>query len=310
MLTQPGAPLVPRCRYTRLAPAATLATPRAPACRLARCAGRRTATAAVPSGDGGAGGAGDDAADVSSGDVFGELLSAQLSAEIQRRRGLLLFEAELAKEDDQVDVARAALYIALHHVPDLDVDAYVARLDVMGRELETFLPPPDERYTRRMLLAINAYMYDHLGFKGAPSGSYYSVANSCLNTVLDTRVGIPLTLCAVYMELARRVRLPMVGINLPAHFMCRPAVEDIEVLVDAYNGGEIISVEDAEALLSPLYGTDAKVELDRSFFLDNAPKPRLFLTRMLTNLKAREGCAGIDAPVQHDCAAPVPTGRR
>jgi regulator of sirC expression with transglutaminase-like and TPR domain len=251
-----------------------------------------------------ASGGGSEAAAVSSGanDVgeaaFGELLSAQLSAEIARRRGLLLFEAELSQEDEHVDVARAALYIALHHVPDLDVDAYIARLDAMGRELESFLPPPDERYTRRMLLAINRYMYEHLGFKGAPSGSYYSVENSCLNTVLDTRVGIPLTLCAVYMELARRVRLPMVGINLPAHFMCRPAVEDIEVLVDAYNEGAIISVEDAEALLSPLYGADAKVELDRGFFQDNAPKPRLFLTRMLTNLKVRRrgrGASGADA---------------
>ena len=57
------------------------------------------------------------------------------------------------------------------------------------------------------------------------------------------------------------------------------------MLVDVYNGGEIISVEDAEELLAPLYGAGARVELDRSFFLDNAPKPRTFLTRMLTNLK-------------------------
>jgi regulator of sirC expression with transglutaminase-like and TPR domain len=79
----------------------------------------------------------------------------------------------------------------------------------------------------------------------------------------------------------------MLGVNLPMHFMIRPAVEDVEVLVDPFNAGEIICVEDAEALLSPLYGDGSKVEIDRTFFNDNKPKPRSFLTRMLTNLKVR-----------------------
>jgi regulator of sirC expression with transglutaminase-like and TPR domain len=207
-----------------------------------------------------------------------------------------------------VDVARAALFIAMHRTPELDVDACIAQLDDMGRALEARLPPPDERYTRRMLLAINAFMFEELGFRGADKTAFYVTENSCLDVVLATRRGIPLTLSLVYIELARRVRLPMVGVNIPAHYLIRPAVEDIEVwrswpalprrqhaltcmraqvLVDPFNGGALICVEDAEALLAPMYGTDAKVEIDRSFFRDNEPKPRSFLTRMLTNLKAR-----------------------
>ena len=242
------------------------------------------------------------------------------STPARRRRGLSLFAEELAKPDAEVDIARASLHIALHHTPSLDVEAVVARLDEMGLELQAFLPPPESRYTRRMLLAINRYLFEHLGFRGAPKSAFYSVGNSCLDVVLSSRTGtcagpgaparcpqaltahltprpgIPLTLSLVYMQMAQRAGLPMVGVNLPAHFMIRPAVEDVEVLVDPYNGGEIISVEDAEALLSPLYGEGATIEIDRSFFKDNAPKPRSFLTRMLTNLKVRQS-----SPTRESC---------
>ena len=69
--------------------------------------------------------------------------------------------------------------------------------------------------------------------------------------------------------------------NLPAHFVVRPVAEGVEALVDVYNAGAIIAVEDAEELLGPLYGQGAKIQIDRSFFDDDAPKPRSILTRML-----------------------------
>jgi regulator of sirC expression with transglutaminase-like and TPR domain len=196
-----------------------------------------------------------------------------------------LFEAELTKPDEDVSVTLAALYIAMHYSPEIDVAAYLARLEDWGTQLQDHLPPPDQRYTRRMILAINAFMFDTLGFRGAPNAEWGAVENSCLNHVLDERTGIPLTLSIVYLELARSVGFPMIGINLPAHFMVRPVAEGVEALVDVYNGGAIIAVEDAEALLSPLYGQGAKIVIDRSFFDDNTPKPRSILTRMLTNLK-------------------------
>ena len=73
------------------------------------------------------------------------------------------------------------------------------------------------------------------------------------------------------MELARRVGLPMVGVNLPAHFMIRPVVEEMEVLVDCFKEGEIVFVEDVEEMLKKHY-TMAEGEtltIDRSFFQDS-----------------------------------------
>lgn len=61
--------------------------------------------------------------------------------------------------------------------------------------------------------------------------------------VLERRTGIPITLSLVYMEVAQRVGLPMMGVNLPSHFMMQPDVEGVEFLVDAFHRGEMCYVQ-------------------------------------------------------------------
>lgn len=124
----------------------------------------------------------------------------------------------------------------------------------MGRELSQRLPPPDLRVTRRMLKAINAYLFEELGFRGANAGEAASPDASCLDQVMRRRMGLPIMLSLVYLELARRVGFEMIGVNLPAHFMIRPVVEGSELLVDPFRMGELIDVETAEERLAALYG--------------------------------------------------------
>ena len=193
----------------------------------------------------------------------------------------------MSKPDETIDLARAAGYVAMHRRPDESrVADAVEELDALAAELEATLPPPDQRYPLRTLKAISRYMFHTLGFKGNEE-EFYDPRNSCLDEVLARRTGIPITLSLVYMELARRVGVPMVGVNLPAHFMIRPVVEDMEVLVDCFNDGERQFVEDVEDMLKKFYAMGEKdtLTIDRSFFADNSMKPRAFLTRMLTNLK-------------------------
>lgn len=71
---------------------------------------------------------------------------------------------------------------------------------------------------------------------------------------LPPTAGIPITLSLVYMEVARRCGVPMTGVNLPAHFMIRPALPGVEVLVDAFHGGEVCYLEDAAQRLSSITG--------------------------------------------------------
>lgn len=211
-------------------------------------------------------------------------LFAMLAAQ---RRGELLFAEELSKPDEEIDFVKAAMYIAMHRRPDIDrVEDAENELAELAAELEATLPPLEERFPLRTLKAISRFMFEEQGFKGNEE-EFYDPCNSCLDEVLARRKGIPITLSLVYMELARRVGVPMVGVNLPAHFMIRPVVEDMEVLVDCFRGGEILFVEDVEEMLKVHFtlGEGETLSIDRSFFQDASLKPRAFFTRMLTNLK-------------------------
>ncbi len=180
--------------------------------------------------------------------------------------------------DEQIDLERAALYIAQEEYPDLDVEAVVQDLDRMADEARDYLPV--EPYPMKILQAINRYLYEDLGFVGNAQ-DYYEPRNSFLNQVLERRTGIPITLSLVYLAIARRVDFPMVGIGLPGHFLIRPAVEEMEIFVDPFHQGEILFLADCAERLQQVVGRP--VPMQPQFLA--AVTPRQFLARMLTNLK-------------------------
>lgn len=188
------------------------------------------------------------------------------------------FYQEIQKPEKQIDLAKAALYIAQEEYPDLDPDEYLNALDTMAREILEQIP--QERYPLRVIKTINNYLYKDLGFSGNQS-HYYEAQNSYLNQVIERRTGIPITLSLVYLEVAQRIDFPMVGIGMPGHFLIRPEFENAGIYVDAFNEGEILFTEDCENRLSQIYQQPLKL---KSEFL--APvTPYQFLGRMLMNLK-------------------------
>lgn len=188
------------------------------------------------------------------------------------------FYQEINQPDDQIDLAKAALYIAQEECPDLDIDAYLNTLDVMAAEVKERLPV--ERYPLRIIQSLNQYFYDVLGFTGNTI-DYYDPRNSFLNEVIDRHTGIPITLSLVYMEVARRIDFPMVGIGMPGHFLIRPDFEDVGIFVDAFNQGEILFESDCEERLAQMYGRPVRLQPQ----FTEAVSSRQLLTRMLTNLK-------------------------
>ncbi|NJN60997.1 MAG: tetratricopeptide repeat protein [Coleofasciculaceae cyanobacterium RL_1_1] len=179
---------------------------------------------------------------------------------------------------DNIDLARAALCIAQQEYPELDPEPYLAQLDTWAAAIADRLP--DERYPLRVVKAISAYLCHDLGFSGNTE-QYYDPRNSYLNDVLERRTGIPISLSLVYLELAKRLDFPMVGIGMPGHFLIRPDFEDAGIFVDVFNGGEILFPEDCQARLSEIYGQP--IELRPEFLAPIAP--RRFLMRSLMNLK-------------------------
>ena len=194
-------------------------------------------------------------------------------------RARQLFYREINQPDSSIDLAKAALYIALEEYPNLEAHEYLNILDTMADEVRDRLPA--QNYPLRIIQTINRYLYEDLQFAGNDA-DYYDPRNSFLNQVIDRRTGIPISLSLVYLEVAKRIDFPMVGIGMPGHFLIKPDFADAAIFVDAFNGGEILFTEDCQDRISQIYGQP--MELQPTFL---APvSPRQLLARILGNLKA------------------------
>ena len=190
------------------------------------------------------------------------------------------------QDEDHISLLECSICIARCGNPALDAAAVRAQVDEMARQLLETLPPYEERHPLRVIKCINEYLYDTCGFAG-DTEDYYNPANSYVDQVLARRRGIPISLAILYMELAARCGLDMVGVNFPSHFMVRPRA-GAEFLVDVFGRGEVLFVEDVEQRFGEHMARQrgAKVQIDRSFFEDGASHKRTILTRCLQNLKA------------------------
>lgn len=195
-----------------------------------------------------------------------------------RPPGTRHFEAQVRGDDEDLDLARAALAIAEAEYPGLDPQPFLMALDAMAAHVRKVLPPGAG--TRAKVEALNRYLFDDLGFRGNLE-EYYDPQNSHLNRVLERRVGIPITLSLVYLEVARRLGLPVVGVGLPGHFVVKVAGAHEEVLLDPFYKGAILDRAECQRRLDAIYG--GKVVLTEQFL--RAVGKRDILARMLYNLK-------------------------
>lgn len=177
------------------------------------------------------------------------------------------------------DLARAALLVARHDLPDLDIAPYLRRLDALGAELRTRVA--SAAGTPDRLGALRELLFAEHGFHGSRH-DYYNRANSRLSDVIDDREGLPITLSVLFMEVARRGGLEHVyGVPLPGHFLVKHAPPGAdERLVDVFDGGRLLTHSEADEIGSEHAGVPV-----RSEFLPPAT-PREIIVRMLTNLQS------------------------
>jgi regulator of sirC expression with transglutaminase-like and TPR domain len=188
------------------------------------------------------------------------------------------FDREIYKPDAEIDLGKAALSYAKVEDPNLDIDKYLNILDEMSLAVRERLPA--ESYPLKIIQSIDKYLFEELNFQGN-TRDYYNPDNSFLNKVIENKTGIPITLAVVYLEIAKRIDFPMVGIGMPGHFLIRPDFQDAEIFVDVFNQGEILFKQDCQEIINRVY--QQPVPLQAKFFdaIDN----RQILARMLTNLK-------------------------
>ena len=184
-----------------------------------------------------------------------------------------------------VDLMAAALLIARVDNDEVDVAGYLAQVDRIAQDVEASLAKDASESAR--LAALNKHLFKELGFHGSRT-NYYSRANSYMNETIDDREGLPITMSVFYMELARRLKLNVVGVGLPGRFVVRhePQKGD-QQLIDVFNQGRVLSGKEAEALIrNGLRGEvppDELKELIAQFL--KASEPKAILVRMLNNLR-------------------------
>ncbi len=185
----------------------------------------------------------------------------------------------LKHDRSTVPLDTAALEMAAIEFPGLDLEASFFRLDNLAEQIGSQLN--QDASGLDFINAANEILFEVLQFRGNEE-QYYDPRNSCLNSVLMRRLGIPISLSVVYMEVARRLRRPVYGVGLPGHFIIAYEDADNRYWVDPYNGGRILSFADCCALAKQSAGVDLRAN---PAVLAPVSK-RQILVRMLSNLKA------------------------
>jgi len=198
--------------------------------------------------------------------------------------------APASTDRQAVDLMRASLLLAQIDNPDVDVESYLLRIEEMAAELQGALP--DEISEVEKLSRLDQYLFENLGVRGSRF-EYDAQSNSYLNEVIDDREGLPITLSVLYMEIARRIGLNVVGVGLPGHFVVR--FESTEpgqaaVTIDPFERGRRLSEQEVSQIIA-LAGFP-----DEPRFRE-ATSPVRIVERMTMNLLRRAETERLDAAV-------------
>jgi regulator of sirC expression with transglutaminase-like and TPR domain len=178
------------------------------------------------------------------------------------------FVAAVTRPPESVPLDEAALCIAAHADPAVDVDAYLARIDDLAGEVRT--PTLD---------GLVRHLYSSGRYLGN-TDDYYDPRNSLLHEVLDRRLGIPITLAVLGMEVGRRIGVPLSGVGMPGHFLVRDKV-DPAVFIDPFHAGRELDEAGCRALHRAMAGPGAPWDPS---YLDPIDRPAI-VARILANLR-------------------------
>jgi regulator of sirC expression with transglutaminase-like and TPR domain len=194
----------------------------------------------------------------------------EILSKIEVRQAKNAFAEVCLRISDFTDLEDACWQLAKIFLPGVEVENYVKQIDSWGAELRTRVWPSQTEIER--VASMAQFFARELGFRGN-SDDYYNAKNSFLPTVIDSKLGIPISLSLIYMIIARRAEIFVEGVNLPGHFVVRHG----DVLFDPFHQGRILTTRDCADIL-----TSQKLTLHMSHLETAAPK--LILMRILANL--------------------------
>lgn len=189
------------------------------------------------------------------------------------------FERMIRLPEPSIELARAAFVIAAESDLSVNVEREMRTLDQWAAEFQGRLQPDWNNLQK--LARLRAFVYEDLRFRG-DHRDYYSPSNSLLHEVMKRRLGIPLTLSIIFLELGWRAGMPLEGVGFPGHFLVRLAGEPSDLLLDPYTDGRSVHEDECRRLL--LEASGGKLEYDRA--LTASVSKRTMIVRLLHNLKS------------------------
>jgi regulator of sirC expression with transglutaminase-like and TPR domain len=202
---------------------------------------------------------------------------------MERSPGLARFAEIVARDDFPLD--QAALLIGAWEYPRRDIDEYRDMLDTISSRVRPDVQAASTGTERAR--AISNHLFDRLGYAGNID-DYYDPRNSFLSEVIERKMGIPISLSVLYLEIARRVGVLAQGVNFPGHFLVRVAIEDAWLFIDPFSRGRELSPADLEVLLKKT--TTPSAVLEPSVIA--AASKRQIVARILVNLAGIYGRNG------------------
>jgi regulator of sirC expression with transglutaminase-like and TPR domain len=200
-----------------------------------------------------------------------------------------LLAAQVAAINSPDALLQGAIAIAMHQMPGIDRQAIDRKLQKYADEVRSRVRG---HQPQALLAHLHQFLFDEEKFAGN-SNDYYNAHNTCLPAVLQTKLGLPITLCLVYKIVAERLGFRTWGVGLPGHFLVGLAIDGSTLLVDPFGGGRILTAEEAHNRMCEIFGP----EIDWSDEMLRPASNRHWLTRMLQNLLNIFGSAGHYADV-------------
>lgn len=185
--------------------------------------------------------------------------------------------ASACHREEDLDVTRVSLLVASQEYPGLDVPSYEARLETMGR---VFARRAGTLPAEEAVLVLSEYLFEEEGFRGNGE-DYYDPRNGFLNEVMDRRMGIPITLSTIYLDVARRAGLRAFGVSFPGHFLVRVEGDGGPLLLDPFHGGIRLTMLDCKDRLDRVFGGGMSLAPE---MLEPCSK-RAMVVRLLRNLE-------------------------
>lgn len=184
------------------------------------------------------------------------------------------FSAFCLNHGEDFELEEACWLLARTVDPEINTEAYRAVLDDYAHDLMHKIDFGSE--PESIMAAINRYLFQTQRYQGNED-NYYSADNSYLNRVIDQRLGNPISLCMIYQLVGRRLGLPVTGIGLPGHFLCRFQTPRQDYYIDAFNKGRLLTKTDCMKYLK-----QAGYEFHETFLMPASS--RRILLRMCSNL--------------------------